>query len=375
MQRVWRILRWDLLIAVVLTAWNQWELSRAEFTDGAVLLNHVTFALMTASVALRRSAPLACASIASAGLLAQTIWGGDVYGTAAQFVAQLIATHAAGSHPDRNRALIGLAVIFVAVESYPFVSEEPLVIADEVGNAAAFFAVWALARAVRSGEDDRARLAREQSERERSAIDRERSRVARELHDIVAHGLSVMVLHSNAARGASSDDAPEVQKSLDIVADAGRQAMSELHRLLGMLSTGSDQPVPVETLDDVRVLCDRMRTAGVAVALVLDAPPGVDRSVAVSVYRVVQEALTNALRHAPGAPVDVRIAAQGDAIEVVIENAAAQPQVESRQGTGLGLRGMRERVELFGGSFDAGSTSRGWRVRALIPARAASPTS
>lgn len=119
---------------MALTAWNQWELTRAEFAEGAVVFNHLVFPVMTLSVALRRTAPLACATVAMAGLVAQTVWGGDVFGTAGQFVALLVATHAVGSHPDRRRAWVGLVVVLIGVETYPVVNVDQIVLADEIGN-------------------------------------------------------------------------------------------------------------------------------------------------------------------------------------------------------------------------------------------------
>ena len=361
----------DVLLAVALTGWNQWELTRAEFLDGAVALNHVLFAGMTASVALRRRAPLACAVVASAALAVQTVAGGSVLGTAAQFVALLVATHAVGSHADPRRAWAGLAVVLVGVEAYPFVSDEPLVLADEVGNLAVFVAVWALARAVRVGEDRRVQLAAEHVHREREAVERERARVARELHDIVAHGLSLMVLHSTAARVAGGAG-EEALRSLQVVEDAGRQSMVELHRLLGMLTSADAENDGVGSLAELDDLCERMRTAGLAVSLSLDEVGPVDRSIQLSAYRVVQEALTNALRYAPSSHVEVRIARTADALEIAVrDDGARTAPAPDAAATGRGLRGLQARVELFGGSFAAGPRAGGWEVTAVLPATGA----
>lgn len=355
---------------MALTAWNQWELTRAEFADGAVVFNHLVFAVITFSVALRRTAPLACATVAAAGLVAQTVWGGDVFGAAGQFVALLVATHAVGSHPVRRPAWVGLVVVLIGVEAYPVVNGDRIVLADEIGNVSVFVAVWGLAYAVRSGQERSKRLTVEQERREREAVERERARVARELHDIVAHGLSLMVLHAGAARAGSPDAEAAVQRSLTVVEDAGRQAMAELHRLLGMLAGGRDEAVDAMVgLADVDDLCDRMRTAGLAVELHRDPVAAVDRSVELSAYRVVQEALTNALRYADGGLVTVSVRPAGDDLEVVVrdrrDGSRASPPAFG--GGGRGLRGLRERVTLFGGTFTAGDVDGGWEVRATLP--------
>ena len=360
----------DGLLAVAVTVWNQWELTRAEFPDGAVALNHLAFAAMTLSIGLRRVAPLACAVVASVVLTVQTIWGGDVYGAAGQFVALLVATHAVGGHPDRRRARIGLAVMLIGVEIHPFVSDEPVVLADEIGNTAVFVAVWALARAVQAGAEQRERLATEQAARERAAVNRERARVARELHDIVAHGLSLMVLHSSAARSAGPGATDDVQRSLAVIEDAGREAMGELHRLLGMLGSSSEEPDAMASLENLDDLCSSMRSAGLDVTLRMARIDKVDRSVGLSAYRIVQEGLTNALRYAGDSQVTVAVGYARDDLEIVVRDqrkAGTVPRRVDVGGSGRGLRGLRERVELFGGQFDAGVIDQGWQIRAVLP--------
>ncbi len=369
-RRVWMQ---DGALALALTAWNQWELTNAEFVDGAVLLNHLTFASMTLAVAFRREMPLACASLAGSALAAQTIWGGDVFGASAQFVALLVAMHAAGSHPVRSRAWAGLIVMMIGVEVYPFVSEEPVRLEDEVGNIAVFVAVWGLARAVQVQRERREGVILDQERREREVLEFERARVARELHDIVAHGLALMVLHAGAAR--SAPDPVKAAESLDVVEESGRRAMTELHRMLGMLSRPDAGGARATAgLDDVRELADQTRRAGVPVSIDLCEPPaGMDQSIELSAYRVVQEAITNALRHGTGEQVDVTVTTEPNSLVVTVldhRTRADQPRRRAGgvlAGTGRGLKGLAERVELFGGTFSAGRTSAGWQVRAVFP--------
>ncbi len=357
----------DAVLALALTAWNQWELLDATFVDGAVVLNHLTFALMTMAVALRRSTPLGCAVLAAVGLTAQTVWGGDVFGASAQFVAQLIAMHAAGSHPVTRRAWLGLAVMMVGVESYVLVTEDPITVEDEIGNIAVFLAVWGLARAVQAGRAKRDELVRDQALRERAAVEAERARVARELHDIVAHGLSLMVLHAGAARSAT--DREQASSSLAVVEDSGRRAMTELHRLLGMLSASEvEASDSMAGLADIDALAVPVRDTGVEVDVEMTATSPVDRSVGLSAYRIVQEGLTNALKHGGTSRIDVRVEDVAGGISVEVCNDVATPRPASGlAGSGRGLRGLKERVELFGGTFEAGPTTGGWRIRAVLP--------
>jgi signal transduction histidine kinase len=216
------------------------------------------------------------------------------------------------------------------------------------------------------------RLEREQELLAEQAVAEERVRIARELHDVVAHNVSLMVVQSQAlaATGGSRD---EQQLTLGRVADLGREALSEMHRMLGVLrlqdGDGTDR-APQPGIHDLEDLVGRTRAAGLDAELVLvgrprELPPGVE----LSVYRIAQEALTNVIRHARARHATVRLAFREEALELTVTDDGAGAAHGSRGGAGHGLVGMRERVALLGGGLETGPVpdARGYRVHARLP--------
>ena len=218
-------------------------------------------------------------------------------------------------------------------------------------------AAWALGRFRATRSAWVAQLA------ERGAAD-ERRRIAREMHDVVAHSLAVVVSHAEAGRLAvaqSPDRAPEI---LETIATTGREALTEMRGLLGVLRDGETPTGPQPGLADLPELVERMRAAGLRVqASIADLPP-VPPAVALTAYRVVQEALTNVARHAgPQAVARVTVAAADAALDVAVVDDGDV----TGESPGRGLIGMRERVEAVGGTLEAGPRPGGWRVHARMP--------
>jgi len=219
-------------------------------------------------------------------------------------------------------------------------------------------------------------LAHDREQREALAVADERTRIARELHDVVAHSLTVMVALADGARAASPADPEGVARALDALTETGRSALADMRRVLGVLREPGDE-APLEPEPDVGLdeLVERFRTAGLPVRLVragfLDELPVPVRR---SLWRIVQESLTNVLRHAPASPlVLVELArttdAAGDGVEVRVTN-QAEPlarEAGSASGTGRGIIGMRERAAALGGAVEAGPHERGWQVHATLP--------
>lgn len=238
--------------------------------------------------------------------------------------------------------------------------------------AAIVLAAWALGsqarirRAYEAGLVERGRqLALEAEQRAVLAAAEERTRIAREMHDVVAHGLSVVIVQADGARYAAQKDPQVAVRTLDTVATVGRDALTEMRRLLGLLR-GSDDPAlaPQPRLADLPSLV----TADDRVELDLPDPlPEVPDGVALTVFRLVQESLTNVRKHAgPNAQARVRLESRPDALEVeVVDDGHG---ASAAGGSGLGLLGMRERVEVHGGALEVGpAAGGGWRVRARIP--------
>ncbi|MFG3690873.1 sensor histidine kinase [Micromonospora sp. NPDC047740] len=222
--------------------------------------------------------------------------------------------------------------------------------------------------AVRMRRAQAARLVALAAEREAAARTDERLRVARELHDIVSHGVSVMVLQAAAAQAVLDSDAAQARTSLDAVQDVGREVVTELRRLLIILRGAEPAPEALPSLRRLEPL-----TAGVSLAggqVDVDVTGDLEMIPAaadVSGYRILQEALTNAARHAAGAAVRVSIEVTGDALRLQVTDDGTGGARRSA-GTGHGLTGIRERVELFGGTVTAGPRPQGgFDVRVELP--------
>jgi signal transduction histidine kinase len=220
------------------------------------------------------------------------------------------------------------------------------------------------------------RLERERDQQGRLSAAAERARIAREMHDIVAHNLSVMIALADGASFHVRDAPERAEAALGRAAQTGREALAEMRRLLGVLREepvpGAREPQPgIEQLD---ALVEQIRAAGVPVAYEVAGSPGrVERGLQLAVYRIVQEALTNTLKHAgAGAGARVRVAWDGETVDIDVRDTGTAPAVPGVEGGGL--RGMRERAAVYGGVVQAGPAEPGgWRVwtRLTIPAAAA----
>ncbi len=207
-------------------------------------------------------------------------------------------------------------------------------------------------------------VARHQSEREQAA-EEERLRIARELHDVVAHNVSVMAIQAGAARVAGNSS----QEALESIEQSARATLSELNKMLGVLrkSPGAPELTPQPSLGEVDAVLKTAREAGLQATLkVTGQPRALPAAVDLSAYRIVQEAITNVLKHANASRVEVVVDYQPDAVALTIsDNGSGTTEVPS---TGHGLIGMRERVEIFGGHLGTGSSSLGgFTVRARLP--------
>jgi signal transduction histidine kinase len=217
-----------------------------------------------------------------------------------------------------------------------------------------------------------AERARVDAERVRAAVREQRVRIARELHDVVAHSLGVITVQAGVGRRVFGDRPDQARDALAAVEVIGRSASDELRRIVGLLREDDVEPpllAPAPGLDDLPDLVDRVRGAGVPVQLsVLGAPRGVPAAVGLSAYRIVQEALTNVVRHAPGASATVTVESGRDGVRISVLNDGAGRKL-SGNGAGHGIIGMRERVAAFGGELSAQPRPEGgFEVAAFLPA-------
>lgn len=196
----------------------------------------------------------------------------------------------------------------------------------------------------------------------------ERRRIAREIHDVVAHSLSVTLLNLTVARHALAQDR-DVDDAIEALEDAervGRQAMSDIRLTVGLLSAGPSSFTPEPGIDDIAALVEDFRRAGMTIRYQAEGPPhSVSAACGLGLYRIAQESLANIAKHAPGADADVRVGITDEWASVCVTNTASHPVTVSDSGSGL--QGMRQRAELLGGTFRAGPASPGWLVQAEMP--------
>jgi signal transduction histidine kinase len=213
-------------------------------------------------------------------------------------------------------------------------------------------------------------LAAERDRRAQVAVARERERISREMHDVVAHSVAVMVTLSDGAAAAIGKDPARAREAMEKVSETGRQAVSDMRRLLTILRSEPELG-PQPGAADLVPLVNSFKDSGLPVSFRLAATMPGDQALSLTIYRLVQEALTNVLRHAPGAKwvkVAITEPAPGQR-EVLVENGPPQAGAESPawDGSGQGLVGMRQRVEVFGSELQAGPTAEGgWLVRAVL---------
>ena len=327
-------------------------------------------------LAWRRSAPLlVLVSVLVVVGVTDTRWHA-MDDLSVPFAGLLLATYASGAYTDRRDGLISAVIIAVTVLAMSFsIGEDP--IGDALFIGGILFAVWGAATVVRSRHELTVALAartveleHEREEKAKLAVAEERARVARELHDVVAHSLSIMVVQAGAERRAIAGERPQTAEVLGTIEQTGRAAMAEMRRLLGMLRRSDDELAlaPQPSLAYVEDLVAQVREAGMPVELTVEGDPcPLPRGIDLSAYRIVQEALTNALKHAGPASARVAIRYGAGALEIEISDDGHGAEEPAPAG-GHGLIGMRERVALFGGDLAAGRRSGGgYAVRARLP--------
>ena len=217
----------------------------------------------------------------------------------------------------------------------------------------------------------------EQAEAVRRATELERARIARELHDVVTHNVSVMVIQAGGARKIMDTAPDQAREALLAVEASGRSAMTELRHVMGLLTMQGSGPdpaggadlAPQPGLDEIDRLVQRMRETGLPIELIRTGPPRpLPSGMELTVYRLVQEALTNIVKHAAGASVRVTLAYGEDHLQVEVADTGGRPGTSAGTGTGRGLIGLRERLAVYGGVLQAGPRlSGGYRIHARIP--------
>ena len=378
----------DVTVVLILFVAGQLEVwmsvDSAIDAGGTTIGSAIAAGLGAMSMLVRRRRPV----LAMTGVMGSTLlmvvgisdvlfWGG--------FWVFLVAWYSAARHGGDRRATL-LTAYGLALLTLEFTVEEMHSVGQIVFQWSAFAVAsvmgstvqrLALAEARSSSRADE--LAATQELRERAVVAAERERIARELHDIVAHAVSVMVVQADAAEHVVADDPEVVRTALRSIQSQGRAAMTEMRAMVGVLrSSARDQRDPVECLPqpgfgELHTLVEEIRTTGVVVELEtsrLERP--VPAGLELAAYRIVQEALTNVRRHARASTARVQVDVHDDHIALQVVDDGVGTSSERTTSRGHGLVGMRERASMYGGTFDAGSRTdaSGYRVAATLPIRA-----
>jgi signal transduction histidine kinase len=360
--------RLDLIVAVVLAIASELETWLGSTSGRERLVVAIAGPLMASTVAVRRRYP-AAAGIAAALVANIVAIAWKPPNTVSFGVAWLCSIYALTVWTTPRLFAIGAAVLALP----PLVA---VAVRGEPKGGASFtvitLVVMLLVRRVLGDRERRAQIAeRERDLVAREAVVEERARIARELHDVIAHHVSMIVLQAGAERRVLDGANTSTREVLETVERTGRSALTEMRRLLGMLRGDANEPLtPQPGLRDVPILVTQLREAGLPVELNVkgerrELPVGIE----LSAYRIVQEALTNSLKHAGEARASVNIRYGPDSLELEIADDGAGASAPVPSG-GHGLVGMRERVALYGGRLDAGRRpSGGFVVRVLLPVR------
>lgn len=367
----------SLVAAVILASTLSTAGTGADF-GGASPLRWALGVVIALPLLGRRRAPEAALVAIAAVAVLQSLLLREMPGFGG-FLALLIGAFSVGSHARLEIGVAAMALCLAAVVVVGAVFE-PLSVEGVVIPLVYLGAAWAIGRLVgaRSARAEllasRAeRLVREQAERERAAVADERLRISRELHDVVAHAVTTMVLQAGAAQAELPAGNVSTRARLAAIESSGRQALDELRRVLSVMrdpdANGVQEPMP--GIGDLHVLADRISASGVEVGLSVEVERELPPGLSLSVYRIVQEALTNVLRHAGATHAQVGIRERdGSVIVDVSDDGRVTSDSSTSRGSGRGLIGMRERAALFGGSLQAGpGDDGGFRVRARLPVR------
>jgi signal transduction histidine kinase len=365
----------DLLLAVALTV----AMTTEVLLWGPFHLLAATAASVLAALplALRRATPLVSFLLVSSGVSALLLLAPDFDNHSAILIAVFfVALYSLGRHSTGHEAWLGALAVLVAVVMFVLYDDPDIQVSSVVFALVFLGGPWASGVAIRERREreivltTRAReLERDQVERARQAVATERARIARELHDVVSHAIAISVLQARGGRKMLGVDQDAVRRSLDAIEHTNTQALADMRRLLSLLRETDDPGgnAPAPSLARLEALLGELRDSGLPVTLSVtgtgtQVPPGVDTSA----YRIIQEALTNVVKHAGPATASVSIAYGIDDLEIVVANTGSAPANGSSRG--LGLVGIRERVAVTGGHVSAGPGPKGgFVVTAQLP--------
>jgi signal transduction histidine kinase len=359
-----RSVAFDLLLGLAVLVMVQaeaWTGALATHRQGPHWAQAMGYGLAAAALVIRRLFPLACALMVS-GVLALEF---AVFGSPEGFgvlTPPLIAAYTVANLEERRRALWGLAAVLamgVAWLGFDPATAKTGAYAQGVVWLSPWVVAWLLGAYLRARRLYIEGLVREREEKATTAVSEERSRIARELHDVIGHSVSVMTVQASAVRRLMRPDQAKERAALETVEATGREALAEMRRMVGVLRSGDEGP-------DL-ALVENFRRTGLEVVLDIQGPelalpPGLD----LTAYRLVQEGLTNTLRHANATRAEVRVCYEKESLQLSVCDNGRGPVGTAEPGTGL--LGMRERVAVYGGALVArAADGGGYELRAQLP--------
>jgi signal transduction histidine kinase len=364
----------DSLLAAALLAIGLYETFTTEL-DGSTELRAACMALVTVPLAFRRRATLPAALVSLSGIVIEAV-SMEAMNSLAELLAGLLLAYSIPRYLPLERAVLTIPLLVAGVGAHRLASPGSGA-ADILFDVAFVSAAWLLGQTARRREQRTLELesetARLEAERARAAAEAaaaERLRIAAELHDIVAHALGVVAVQAGAAEEVLASNPDTARTTLGEIRSTVREAVVEMRRLLGLLRAGEDALLtPQPSLAELGDLIERIRGTGLDVELAVDGtprplPPGVE----LSAYRIVQEGLTNVVRHAGASHAAVAVRYLPDAVDVEVTDDGAGPSANGD--SGHGLVGVRERVALHGGTLEAGPRpAGGYGLRASLPLR------
>jgi signal transduction histidine kinase len=372
----------DIVLAVLFTVLGLVTVFAQEVKNGLTeptAIAVVTTVIVCLPLAFRRRAPLVAVVLSCVAIIVHIALD---FPEGSLPITVLALAYTVAAWGSLRAAVAGLVAIYATITLLALMEAPGLDVATVLGNLAFFGVAWAIGIAVRARREAieaRIREAEERSnfERQRAArlLAEERLRIARELHDVVAHSMSVIAVQAGVGAHVVEERPAEARAALEAISATSRGALAEMRQLLGALrdDDGERSRQPAPDLSNVGQLVDDVRAAGVPVVLeVSGACSGINPAIELSAYRLIQEALTNVIKHA-GTPSRVEVRVQHDdeslTVSVVDDGRGAAAKADADQpGAGHGLIGMRERVEIWGGELTAGpARGGGYAVTATLP--------
>lgn len=362
---VWTIPAPDAVLAAVMCLVAVASVLTGNPAEGPVAVTLPVAVAASAALLMRRRSPMVAAAVLLVATMVQTVLA-QTPGSLWSLVILVIVMYSMAAHLEEGSAAIAGAVFVVVL----LVEERLADGVDYLFTLLLFGGVWVLGRASRRWRGQVSLAERRQREAAHLAAAEERLRIARDLHDVVAHSLSVIAVQADAAEAALAVDPERAAEPVRTIRTTAREALTEIRGVLDLLRNDDARTPGALDAAALTGLVEAARCSGAVVELRQDiAGVPLTPDLTLALYRVAQESLTNALRHAPGADIIVDVAREGDTLTVRVANTA--PAVAPDQsGSGYGIEGMRERAEALGGSLRAGRTPLGgFEVEALLPLR------